>query len=184
MDRLTNPKHILIVGDVQVGKSTLIWCLLKHCTLSVAGYYTKASERDANGVRHFYIHPAGAEDGQQSPDNCIGSADGKTKQSHPKIFDRLGVQYLDASPGNVIVMDELGTMEEDAHLFRAKVLACLNGDIPVIAAVKSKAGYAFLEQIKNHPNADVYRITEQNRDALYEELLPVILWWNEQGREI
>ena len=177
-------KHILIVGDVQVGKSTLIRRLLEHCTLPVAGYYTRASERDANGVRHFYIHPAGADDVQQGPENCIGSADGKTKESRPEVFDRLGTQYLETSPGSVIVMDEIGTMEENALRFRDKVLTCLDGDIPVIAAVKSKAGSSFLERVKHLPNTRLYWITEQNREMLYEELLPTILRWNEQGREV
>ena len=43
----------------------------------------------------------------------------------------------------------------------------MDGDIPVIAAVKEKST-PFLDQVKNHPNCKCFFINEENRDELTE----------------
>ena len=67
-------------------------------------------------------------------------------------------------------MDELGFMEQDAERFCSRVLELLDGDIPVLATAKSGHDIDFLNKILSHPNADVYYITIENRDELYELL--------------
>lgn len=68
-------------------------------------------------------------------------------------------------------MDELGFMERDALLFQKAVLDALNGDIQVIAAVKARRDVEFLNRVRNSEKADVYDITESNREALYNKLV-------------
>ena len=46
------------------------------------------------------------------------------------------------------------------------------------AAVKPKYT-PFLRAVRGHKNAELVFIDEQNRDALFEKLLPHILRWNE-----
>ncbi|MBQ6735680.1 MAG: hypothetical protein IJR00_12335 [Lachnospiraceae bacterium] len=46
----------------------------------------------------------------------------------------------------------------------------MDGDIPVLAAVKAREGIPFLEKVRMHPNADLFILAVENRDALYEEL--------------
>ena len=52
------------------------------------------------------------------------------------------------------------------------VLEALTGDIPVIAAVKSRTDILFLNAVRSAPRAEVFPITPENRDELFEKLLP------------
>ena len=95
------------------------------------------------------------------------------------MFDTLGAQLIESAPeGGIILMDELGFLENDARVFRSAVLCALDGDTPVLAAVKPK-DTPFLRAVRGHENAELVSIDEQNRDALLEKLLPHILRWNE-----
>ena len=110
----------------------------------------------------------------------MGRGNGITKESFPEAFETFGLECLRSAPDCLILMDELGTMETEAPFFQQAVLHCLDGNKPVLATVKTKEGVAFLDAVKNHPNATVYRINEENRDALFEELLPRVLCWNKE----
>lgn len=171
--------HILIVGDVQTGKSMLIRRLMESCSLSRSGFITKV--RQDNGMRLTHIYPVHCDPLIPSPYNLVGVSNGISRVGYPEVFDCLGTRYLEAE-GSVILMDELGVMEENARLFQEKVLACLDGETPVLAAVKSKRGVPFLEQVKGHPRAAVYHITRENRETLYEALLPLVRQWEEKNK--
>lgn len=75
-------------------------------------------------------------------------------------------------------MDELGFLENDARAFQAAVLRALDGDTPVLAAVKPR-DTNFLRRVRSHPKAELVLLDEQNRDALYDRLLPWLLRTNE-----
>ena len=68
----------------------------------------------------------------------------------PEVFDGLGVELLRAQPGSLILMDELGFLEQDAAAFRREVLRCLDGSIPVLAVILDQSklptvlGFLFL----------------------------------------
>ena len=91
------------------------------------------------------------------------------------MFDTLGVRYIEAAqPDGILVMDELGFFEAQAESFTAAVLTALRGDIPILAAVKSRTDVAFLNAVRAAPKAEVFYITPENREELYERLLPSI----------
>ena len=173
--------HILICGDRGVGKSTLIRRLLNACPLPRWGFLTKRLEADWNGFHPIYIFPAGAEP-TYSSENLIGTCDSRVRSRHPEAFDRLGTAYIrQARPGGVIVMDELGFLESGAELFTAAVLDALNGDVPVLAAVKNRPDIPFLQEVLSAEKAEVFTITPDNREQLYETLLPRVLAWAEES---
>jgi nucleoside-triphosphatase len=174
------PRHVLICGDVGAGKSTLIEKLLRESSRPVYGFITKKASADENGLSPVYIHAANAEERFYTAENLIGYCSGKGSRGCPQVFDTMGLRLLEAPSGGILRMDELGFMESEAHAFCAAVLRALDGDIPVLAAVKSKET-PFLLAVRAHPNAQAYWITRDNRDALYAQLLPVILGWNRGG---
>ena len=103
---------------------------------------------------------------------------GPFKEIFPNVFDTLGSAYLqDTAACRVIVMDELGFMESEARAFRAAVLGVLDGEVPVLAAVKDRMDVPFLHQVCAHPRAEVVPIDTQNRDALFHRLLPIVKSW-------
>lgn len=174
-------KHILLCGDVQVGKSTLIRRLLAANRRPVYGFITKKLEADPSGFHPIYIHRASTpeEERQWEESNCIGTCNRRIHNIRLSVFDTLGAQYInEARPDGLIVMDELGFMEAESKPFTEAVFQALCGDIPVLAAVKSRLDVGFLNEVRAMPRAEVYWVTEENRDALYGELLPIMQAWN------
>ena len=175
-------RHILIYGKRGAGKSTLIERLLELCDVPVYGFFTRSTPRAEDGFHSIYIHPAGVAERVQEKENHIGDCNGRQRTVHSQVFDTLGVEYLQARPDGILVMDELGFMESESKRFCEAVLQCLDGDIPVLASVKEHAGIEFLEQVRSHPNTVVYTLNETNREGLFQELAPVILHWNDAVR--
>ena len=170
-------KHIILRGPRGVGKSTLIRRLLEAAGANAGGFLTKKADPDADGVTQIHIYPASLPEAQRRPaeGRCIGACRaGRMLYRRAETFDTLGVEYLNDTAGrNVLVMDELGFMESEALAFQQALLRALDGELPVLAAVKDKE-VPFLREVCAHPNAIVRDITPDNRDALFDELLPLL----------
>ena len=172
---MTEKRHILICGERGVGKSTLIEKLLAASSRPRYGFITKMRPAGADGFHPIYIHPAGqpVEERVYTDGNCIGTCDSRTHRPNLDAFNVLGVRYIEeAKPDGIIVMDELGFFEAKAEAFTAAVLHALAGDVPVIAAVKSRTDVPFLNAVRAASRAEVFYITPSNRDELFERLLP------------
>ncbi len=172
-------RHILITGERGIGKSTLVNKLLETCGVPIYGYRTKNVVCDSDGQRRVYIYPVSDNVQYNTEENCVAAArennGSRGMASYPQVFDRLGVEYLSQRKENgLIVMDELGFLETDASVFCQKVLECLDGDIPVLAVVRLHKDTWFLNRVRSHPNAELYTVTLENRDVLYDVLKKIV----------
>ena len=105
------------------------------------------------------------------PENLIGYNKEPTAASVTAAFDRYAPRLMEQIPeGSVVELDEIGFLEAKSQSFCQAVLHLLDGDAPVIAAVKNR-NIPFLETVRTHPNARCFYITPENRDALYDEVL-------------
>ena len=161
-------RHILINGRNGVGKSTLINALLYSIPAPVRGVITKKESASSDGLCPVYIHSYGAER-RFSTENLIGLCSTHRSIAYPEAFDRFA-DTMQLPYDGVIVFDELGFMESDAHRFTEAVLDALDNAPFVIAAVRDKHT-PFLDAVRTHPRADVYEISPENRDALCAQLL-------------
>jgi len=170
-------KHIAINGQRGVGKTTLITRLIRDAGLSVSGFMTRKEVVGGEVNEQIFIHRAATPLGERQFElrNRIGICGAaRMLEKRTEVFETLGVEYLsDCPPGRLIVMDELGFLEAEALKFQKAVMDRFDGDIPVIAAIKYNQT-PFLDAIRSHPNVAVYNIDPENRDALYEELLPLM----------
>lgn len=168
-------KHLMLCGEIGVGKSTLIQRLLNLTARPIYGYKTKIMTRRDDGFHEIYIFRGGDEEMTCSEKNHLADCDSHHHMVNAQLFETLGAPYIrEGRADGVILMDELGFMERDSEGFVSAVLDALEGNIPVIGAVK--AGHEdveFLNRIKQHPNVDLYTVTRENRDELYKELRPV-----------
>lgn len=163
--------HALIVGARGVGKSTLIRKVLQELDVSVSGYITrkeKALDDPVHGSP-IYFYEVGKPQAQ-TPDNLLGYCLNHHPEVHVEAFDRVSPKVAAASYGDVILMDEVGFMESASERFSQAVFSHLEGEKPVIAAVKYN-DFPYLEKIRSHPNCKCFYITEENRDELYHEVL-------------
>ncbi|MBQ3200696.1 MAG: hypothetical protein IJB22_02135 [Clostridia bacterium] len=166
-------RHILITGERGVGKSTLIRRLQQEWGCPVYGFRTVRQAADETGFHPIYIQKAACvqEEYRCEEENRIGSCNGRTHAVNKDVFNTLGAQYIEeAQQGGVIVMDELGFMEAEAEQFKRAVFFALEGDIPVIAAVKARQDIAFLNEVRSHPKADLFTVTPQNREELFQKM--------------
>ena len=164
--------HVLIVGPRQVGKSTLINKVLQAVNRPVWGFATKkeADLYDPALGHPIYIYNANGPR-TQTKDNLVGYCMNHCPLVYTEVFERYALKLQETPPeGSVILMDELGFMESRAKDFCDTVMKHLDGEIPVIAAVKNKST-DFLDAVKNHPNCKCFFISEENRDSLAEEVL-------------
>lgn len=155
-----------------MGKSTLIRRVLGQIHRPVFGFETKKEEAlaDELGRSPVYIYDAGKER-LQTEENLVGYCQNKHFCTMQEAFDRFAPKLLTPVPGgHIILMDELGFMESSSERFCSAVLSLLDGDVPVIAAVKDK-DLPFLNAVRSHPNCRCFHITEENRDGLYSQVL-------------
>ncbi len=167
--------HTLIVGERRVGKSTLIGRILDAIDRPVVGFETKKEDSLADELQGspIYIYDP-RQKRVQTPENLVGYCKNHHFKAATEVFDRFAVKLRQPVPtGGIILLDELGFMESQAEEFCSAVLKLLDGDIPVIAAVKDK-DTPFLEMVRNHPKAKCFYITKENRDTLLMQVLDFV----------
>ena len=167
--------HTLIVGPRQMGKSTLIARVLESIDRPLFGYMTKKETALHDEVLGdpVYIYDIGAPR-IQTAENLVGHCRDNRSFSNIEAFDRYAEKLRRSIPeGHLIVMDEIGFMEARSEAFSGAVLSLLDGDTPILAAVKDK-DIPFLQKVRSHPNCRCFFITEENRDELFTEVLSFV----------
>ena len=175
--------HALIVGDRGVGKSTLIRRVLKELNHPVFGFETKKEEQLEDPIRGcpIYIYDAGKPH-CRAQENLIGYHKEQDMAAITAAFDRYAPSLMGPVADDAVVeLDEIGFLEAKSQAFCQAVLHLLEGKNPVIAAVKNRE-HPFLDAVRNHPNAQCFFITAENRDALYEEVLAFMKQQLEEGK--
>ena len=166
------PMHTMIVGGQGVGKSTLIRRVLEQLDVSLCGYRTRKEDdlADPELGSPIYLYEVGAPM-KQTRENQVGYCKDQKPLVYPEVFDGFApkLQEMKQTDKELILMDELGTMEARGKEFCPAVLELLDETTPILAAVKDKY-HPFLEEIRNHPHCQCFTITRENRDQLVEEV--------------
>lgn len=164
--------HALIVGDRGVGKSTLIRRVLKELGCPVRGYETKKETDLEDPVRGcpVYIYDAGLPH-VRTEANFLGYNRDGASDSTTAAFERYAPKLrIKPEKGCLVELDEIGFLESRSEAFCAAVMDLMDGQTPVIAAVKTKAT-PFLDRLRSHPKARCFYIRQDNREELFEEVL-------------
>ena len=160
-------KHIFLTGEIQVGKSTLIDRVLhRHPGWRTGGFKTvTASSSGGEGHRAVYLLPAGQPDAPRGPGNLVGIRLGKGQRTaNSAVFDQEGVKLLSCSQqADLVIMDELGTMENEALMFQQQVLSVLEGERPVLGVLKKKET-PFLRSIRDRKDVRIIELNLQSFD--------------------
>ncbi|MDR2771094.1 MAG: nucleoside-triphosphatase [Clostridiales Family XIII bacterium] len=178
-------RHVFLMGERGIGKSTAIRALtdrLLACGADIGGFKTVPGPAEAPGRDALYLLPyrAGAGEPPLSAGRVAAVRD-KTRsryEAYAAVFDELGAELLRrAARCDLIVMDELGFMEAEAHIFQAAVFSLLDGARPVLGVVKPPAAskkVAFLDRVRAHPNVRLVTLTRENRDGAQAYLYPLL----------
>ena len=161
---------ILLCGDIDSGKSTLIRRLVSDLNRPAHGYITVRMPEDERGVSHVYLYDISSPPERIEDAQVIMRIRGDMLEKHPEYMSSIAAPILESVPeGSLVVLDELGTLEEHEERFKAAVMKILSGPYDVLASVKAQ-NTGFLRDIRRHPDCELYIITPENRDDLYAQL--------------
>ena len=156
-------RHILLTGEIQIGKSTAIRRFLADGNVCADGFLTRFDSRGQE--RKLYLCRYDTRLGESDVELAV-------KMNHPDIelfidtFNVHGAEIIRASGASgLIIMDELGAFEETAPEFKASVFEKLDGDVPVLGVVKKRES-PFLDAVRAHPKVQVIEVKEDNRDTV------------------
>ena len=144
--------NVIVTGNIGSGKSTAIRRILAMLDEPVYGFWTEKRPPEADGSAPVYLHCCRSP--LQFGESCrIGICRDRHAEANPAVFESLGVACLTGIPrGSLILMDEIGVMENRAPQFQAAIFALLDGDYRVIAAVRDKST-PLLDRIRAHPRS-------------------------------
>lgn len=161
---------VLICGDVQVGKSTLIRRLVSDTGRAPRGYITKRIPAPEDETSYVYLYDVASPPERIEDAAVIKELRPEGAKDHPEVLDTLGAAYLDCIPeGELVVLDEIGTVESASPRFQRAIMRILGGDFDVLASVKAQ-NTDFLRKLRAHPDCELYIITPENREGLYLQL--------------
>lgn len=170
--------HIIITGERNVGKTTVVDKILSKFEVRPTGFRTSPYFDKKNRLVGFVMmDPSIFNIESVKHEHIIGYSDGVNWEACPETFENYGVSLLEDAiqqKNTIILMDELGFFESEAKTFQQKVIACLDQtDIQVIAVVK-KVQTDFLNTVRSHPNTELFQVDYDNRNLLPEILLAKI----------
>lgn len=164
-------KNIFLTGDRRVGKTYLLNRLIKGTPGVIAGFCTVPVFDNHDRIIGYGIQDYADKWGSAEP-NLIGLKQEVGIKPFPDTFEEIGTAILKksiASKPRLLIMDELGFMENEAVLFQKQVEACLDSDIPVLGVIKAHDN-PFLNRIRARSDVLVLEISTVNRDQIYEAI--------------
>ncbi len=159
--------HVFLTGDRQVGKSTIVKKVIASLSCPIYGFET----RFFPGQRAVLAMVPSGFDGPLRDADIVARKEEGRWHPLPDAFSRIGTALLSRPHGSsgVIIMDELGFLEQDAAVFQSAVLKTLSNDLPVLGVLRN--GVAWHEAIRRHPFTKVITVTPENREHLPSQVL-------------
>jgi len=161
-----------------VGKSTLLNRILDNYPLKTGGFRTLPFENGHIG-RGFYL--AASDEvpvANPKPERIIAlRAENGRLQQFTGVFETLGVAILSRCLANIpdlIIMDELGFIENEALNFQELVFRCLDLPALVLGVIKPLST-PFLDCIRARRDVATFTVTPANREELFVKLRQQVL---------
>ena len=158
---------LFLTGALHVGKSTCVDKVLLPLAGDAAGFRTwfQGEARDVlmlSNINHS--------DAQVVARLIRGGG----RAVSTEVFNTHGTALLRAAQGaRLVVMDELGRLEQEALGFQAQVLKTLDAPSPVLGVLRHNA-HGWLDAVRLHPRVRVIEVTLDNRDTIPKLLLETL----------
>lgn len=167
--------NLFLTGKIGVGKTTLLKKVLKRIDLSVGGYTTEKNIQ--NDTKTFTIKSL--YDGTENHTMAHVNKSNYSKKIFTKTFDTYLPSIIQRSFENrdLIVLDEIGFMEDQIHVFTSKIYEILDSDKFVFGVIKDY-DCEFLNKIRNRTDVTIIEITEDNRNHIINDIMEILKSFN------
>lgn len=163
--------NLILLGNSGCGKTSAIKKILRCFDEPIYGYWTEKLVPDEDGTCPVVMH------GTMEPytfSHLIGSCKDHHSKRYPAVFDDAGARFLSDIPeGSLVLMDEIGFMENDAEKFKNEIFRLLDGNYRIIAAVRDKET-ELLCSIRNHPKSICIPADEIRTDKKVRECVRIL----------
>ncbi len=164
-------KTILLMGRPRVGKTTIIKKVVKRLGGRAGGFYTEEI-RERGRRQGFRIVTLDGQEGILAHVNVRSRYRVSKYGVDLASLERVGVTAIQQAiaVSDCVVIDEIGKMELFSVAFKEAVLAAVESDKLVLGTI-ILGSHPWADAIKSHPQVNLIKITEANRDTAVQLLL-------------
>ena len=155
-------KNIFLTGEIGIGKSTIITRVLEEADYNLGGYRTR---RRVDGDIQEFSREALA-DGRLY-NFARTNRKKRLREVNEEVFTELMPVFLreDMKDKELIILDELGFMENDLEAFTSTIFEILDSPLMVLGVLRDY-DCEFLNKVRARGDVEVLRVTLDNRDLL------------------
>ena len=164
-------RHIILTGAIGVGKSTVLKETLRLLSVHTEGIQTGAYAPREAKEKTLYMRAYG-----DTAEGCrFARVPGGDRAYAARCFDAVGVHLLSRArrQGELIVIDELGWLEQDAKGYQQELHAALDGAVPVFAVLRQNRT-EWADWIRSRGDIHLLTVDRQNRDILPGQIADVL----------
>ncbi|WP_061310611.1 nucleoside-triphosphatase [Clostridium botulinum] len=167
--------NLFLTAPSGTGKSTIIEKVLCNLNVSIGGFQVKRY-LNKKGKMCFNMISVVDEKGNNLIGECINN---KNITSNLYAFENKGVEILNTSLKNsdLIILDEIGFLEEKAENFKHSIRRVLNSNKVVLGVLKEFHS-PFLNEIRSRKDISILKVTLNNRDYITNHILNILSNWN------
>ena len=164
-------RKVFLTGEKGVGKSTCINEIIKECQLSTCGFQTLPFYE--KGIRQgFYMHAL--VDVEQN-DRRFSIQHDTYNEVIPGVFDSFGTEVLKKSkalPQHVFILDEIGRLEKDEHIFLTTLHQCLDEKRDIFGVLK-KCEIQYIQAIKKRKDVLIFDFDHYTYEEIKDSVMHI-----------
>ncbi|MEA2104442.1 MAG: NTPase [Candidatus Cloacimonadota bacterium] len=163
--------NILITGFPNIGKTTLMQKVREKLTCKIGGFITY--EKFVKGTRTgFYIEDFSGNRMTMADINLDSPYQFAQYGVSIDAFEKIGIPALYEAQKNadIILIDEIGTMESFSDEFCTLLIEVFNTPKPLLATIKKKDS-VLTSTLKNREDVLLFNLTTENRNLLVGKIL-------------
>lgn len=173
------PRVIILTGEKGVGKSSIVRSLLARTSCAVGGFLSEPVTASAQRVAYELVDlQTGERKAFARRVPWSRAPRGGPFLVDRGVFESFGARIVRRACRNadLVVMDEIGCMEDASPAFRRAVMRCLASGVPVLAVVQ-RGECAFVRELLAAFRHDVVRVNAGEEERVRATVLAKLREW-------